>query len=241
MDTNYLGLDCHSTLQACCRGPEIWSRTSGRSALLIKCSGAFVYLAGNVQKINEPNSLYKLRKAWRQSGAQHERAVASEGRCERPWLPAFLIPEITLRHMEASGPGAGSSGKAFCSPGAVGLPAWGSHCSSWHTGSSLCPAVAAPTLGIWASQGQGGLSACPASGQTPFRATSHCEWGRVQIAEGQDKGRPSRQPGIHVRARIPSRPAGQLLRPGSTGRVSEPIPAALSSRAQHSDLAKPTA
>lgn len=49
------------------------------------------------------------------------KVVASGCCCELPRLPTFLVPEITPELMEAGEPGAGFSGKSFCSPGGVGL------------------------------------------------------------------------------------------------------------------------
>lgn len=156
--------------------------------------------------------------------------MASEGCCELPWLPAFLVPEITPSWREASEPGAGSPGKPFCSPGAMGPPVWGSHCSPWHTGLSLCTAVAAFTLGIWALQGQGRPLPSTRHLARPIRAASHCELGpESRLQKDKTKAGPAGSPASTGEPGYPPGLAGQLLSPGAVGRVSEPVPAAPSS------------
>lgn len=150
--------------------------------------------------------------------------MASKGHCEPLWLPAFLVPETTLSW---EGSWDCLSWESFlltrCRGAACpGLPLW-----PLHTGSSLHTAVTAFTLGIRASQGQGRPLPRARHRARPLRAASHCESGpESRLQKDKTKASPAGSWASTGEPGYPPGLAGQLLRPGSVGRVSEPIAAA---------------
>ena len=79
----------------------------------------------------------------------------------------------------------------------------------------------------------------PASGQTLKSSFTLWVRAQVQIAEGQDKGKPSRQLGIYQRARIPSRPGRTAVKAWLCGQSVRANCRSPFLGAQHCDLAKP--